>query len=208
MFCASSAGAFNDFIHRVGLSEFNMKFTCVSKDGSKLSKLDRFLVCDGFKVKWPEANVTVLPRRCSDHRPILLKTMACDYGPRPFRCFNSWLDRPGFSETVIKAYREAVVQGPPDLRFLNRMKSVKKAIKEWRSIFKDKVADSIEQLYDKINFLELQAESRILSDEEKRNRGFWIKEVMEIENIKEKDCMQKARVKWVVDGDELFPCNS
>lgn len=38
------------------------RFTRVSKDGSKLSKLDCFLVCDRFKTLWQEASVTVLPR--------------------------------------------------------------------------------------------------------------------------------------------------
>lgn len=205
VFCASSAAGFNGFIERAGLSEFSMggsKFTYVSADDTKLSKLDRFLVCDGFKNRWPNASVTVLPRRCSDHRPILLKVLACDFGPIPFRVFNSWLDKPGFSEMVSKAYREATVLGPPDLKFMRRLKEVKKAIKNWRLADKGRDSGRLLWLYDHINRLEAIAEERVLSNDELLERSGWIKESLELENAKVKDINQKARVKWVVDGDE------
>lgn len=82
--------------------------------GSSLSNIDRFFVNSGFVDKWPEASVTVLPRSCSDHRPFVLKCNAFDYGRVSFKCFDSWLEKPGFVDMVLKAYRDAVVSGPPD----------------------------------------------------------------------------------------------
>lgn len=57
-------------------------------------------------------SIKVLARRHSDHRPLLIKCRALDYGPIPFRCFDSWLDNPGFVEMVHKSYREAEVDVP------------------------------------------------------------------------------------------------
>ena len=51
VFCPSSAISFNDFIEENGLIDVHMvgkRFTRVDKIRAKLSKLDRFLVSDGF----------------------------------------------------------------------------------------------------------------------------------------------------------------
>ncbi|MFS8000275.1 putative Endonuclease/exonuclease/phosphatase superfamily [Helianthus anomalus] len=97
-FVASNAEAFNQFILSAGLVEYNMgggNFTYISDNGRKLSKLDRFLVCLGFREKWPNANVVALAREVSDHRPIILSTVQSDFGHIPFRFFNSWFDYNG-----------------------------------------------------------------------------------------------------------------
>nr|GFD20363.1 cytochrome P450 [Tanacetum cinerariifolium] len=85
---------FNDFINSSGLIELpigGMRFTRMNNIGSKLSKLDRFLVSSQVLDHWPNAHVITLPREFSDHSPILLHSETQDYGPVPFRFFNSWL---------------------------------------------------------------------------------------------------------------------
>ncbi|XP_022019795.1 uncharacterized protein LOC110919855 [Helianthus annuus] len=98
-FIASNAEAFNQFILATGLSEYQMgggRYTYISDRGDKLSKLDRFLVCLGFLERWSMATVLALNRDVSDHRPILLSTIPSDFGHIPFRCYNSWMEIPGF----------------------------------------------------------------------------------------------------------------
>ncbi|XP_021995911.1 uncharacterized protein LOC110893098 [Helianthus annuus] len=76
VFNPNNALVFNNFIRSAGLSEYNMggaKFTYINSDGSKQSKLDRILVCDGFMEKWPNARLTALPREKLDHRPVILQ---------------------------------------------------------------------------------------------------------------------------------------
>lgn len=63
----------------------------MSANGSKLSKLDRFLSSANFFEHWPNTSVTVLARIHSDHCPILLDLKGLDFGPIPFIFFNSWL---------------------------------------------------------------------------------------------------------------------
>ncbi|KAJ0927692.1 putative AP endonuclease 1, Endonuclease/exonuclease/phosphatase superfamily [Helianthus annuus] len=86
VFNPNNALAFNNFIRMAGLLEYNTggaKFTYITPDGSKQSKLDRILVCDGFMDKWPNAKLTALPREKLDHRPLILQVNSDDFGPSP-----------------------------------------------------------------------------------------------------------------------------
>ncbi|GJW43033.1 RNA-directed DNA polymerase, eukaryota, reverse transcriptase zinc-binding domain protein [Tanacetum coccineum] len=64
-------------------------FTWALKSGSKMSKLDRFLISEGLISIFPSLAAICLDRRLSDHRPILLRESSVDYGPTPFRVFHS-----------------------------------------------------------------------------------------------------------------------
>lgn len=80
------------------------RFTYFQQFGAKLSKLDRILVCQNFIEKFPLACSFALPKELSDHSPIVLKTETEDFGPPPFKMFNSWLLRDGFEQVVLKAW--------------------------------------------------------------------------------------------------------
>lgn len=91
--CELGMTHFNSFISDSALFEFKLggrRFTWMSEDGKSLSKLDWFLACEKFMDKWGNAVATVLPRRFSDHCPIILINEPVDFGPTPFRFFNSW----------------------------------------------------------------------------------------------------------------------
>ncbi|GJR65461.1 cytochrome P450 [Tanacetum coccineum] len=93
-FCALGAQYFNAFISDSELIDLPMggkRFTRMNKYGTKLSKIDRILVSHHFVSNWPNAQLTTLPRKLSDHCPLVLKTHSADYGPIPFKFFNSWL---------------------------------------------------------------------------------------------------------------------
>lgn len=93
-FCKKGATLFNGFINNSNLVDLQMggrKFTRMNKFGTKLSKIDRILVSSNFVSKWPNAQLTILSRNLSDHCPIILKTHSTDFGPIPFKFFNSWL---------------------------------------------------------------------------------------------------------------------
>lgn len=70
-------------------------------------------------------NVTIFPREVSDHCPILLTTSWCDFGPPPFKMFNSWLPREGFESIFIKAWNNFVGYGAVDVYLNAKLKYVK-----------------------------------------------------------------------------------
>lgn len=101
-FNAHEASTFNEFIASSGLHDFPLggRFTWFNKAGSKMSKLDRFLVSQNFFDVWPNASVTTMVRIISDHNPIFLQDGDALNGPTPFRMFDYWLGLLDFKAVV------------------------------------------------------------------------------------------------------------
>ncbi|XP_035834307.1 uncharacterized protein LOC110887623 [Helianthus annuus] len=114
VFNIACARDFNDFIDSSGLVEYSMrgcKFTFLAPNSNKHSKLDRVLVCKGFFEVWPDACLRALPRLHSDHFPLILVVTRNNFGEKPFRFFNSWLEKEGFDDIVENAVNSYVRVG-------------------------------------------------------------------------------------------------
>ncbi|GJV69567.1 RNA-directed DNA polymerase, eukaryota [Tanacetum coccineum] len=110
IFNAHGADAFNLFISSAGLEEVPLdgcKFTWCHKSGSKMSKLDRFLISEGLLNSCPNISSITLDRYLSDHRPILMRESHHDYGPSPFRFFHYWFELEGFDTFVKQTWNDA-----------------------------------------------------------------------------------------------------
>jgi hypothetical protein len=71
-----------------------------------MERLDRVVANSDWKLLYPDASVTHLPRTHSDHYPLLLSLCpvhSCSF-PRPFRFENMWLSHPDFLNVVIQAW--------------------------------------------------------------------------------------------------------
>lgn len=64
-------------------------FTWISSKGEKLRKLDRFLITDDLMGHVPNLKALDLGRMVSYHKPIVLKQFFEDFGPIPFKFYNS-----------------------------------------------------------------------------------------------------------------------
>nr|GEV81841.1 RNA-directed DNA polymerase, eukaryota [Tanacetum cinerariifolium] len=87
-FNPTSARVFDQFISASGLVDVKMEgytFTWSHPSGSKMSKLDRFLVFEGIFLIFPSITAVYLDRHLLDHRPIILSEVQADVGPIPFR---------------------------------------------------------------------------------------------------------------------------
>ncbi|XP_071708027.1 uncharacterized protein [Rutidosis leptorrhynchoides] len=123
------AKRFNDFINNSCLIEIPLggrSFTRVSDDGLKFSKLDRFLVSGKFCIEWGNLMAIALEREHSDHCPIVLKDEDINFGPKPFKMFDAWLDEKDIDEVIIDAWKEDVkITSRKDCVFRNKLKNVK-----------------------------------------------------------------------------------
>lgn len=136
IFGQRSAAKFNNFIQMAGLHDFNMgghRFTYFCHDGAKLSKLDRFLVCSNFLARFKNAKVTAHPRELSNHCPITLISHTADYGPSPFKFFNSWLHKDEIVGIVKTALSEFRGFGTADAFLAAKLRSLKKELRKWRN---------------------------------------------------------------------------
>ncbi|GKD25466.1 RNA-directed DNA polymerase, eukaryota [Tanacetum coccineum] len=110
---------FNDSINLSWLVEVPMggrKFTRVSDDGVKFIKLDRFLMNKNFKSLWSNLAVLALDRKLFDHCPMVLKDIDVDFGLKPFRVFDVWLEEVDIEHVVSGTWKKVVRGSWPDCR--------------------------------------------------------------------------------------------
>ncbi|KAJ9567392.1 LOW QUALITY PROTEIN: hypothetical protein OSB04_003358, partial [Centaurea solstitialis] len=134
--CSKGTLEFNDFIGRNELIDIRMggsKFTRVSDDGVKFSKLDRFLVSNSHGVPWNRLRAKTLERKWSDHTPIILYDLVQDFGPFPFKFFDAWLMDNSLEEEVRKVWGLEVNSTRPDCRFRDKLKNVKASLRAWKT---------------------------------------------------------------------------
>ncbi|KAJ0471319.1 putative RNA-directed DNA polymerase [Helianthus annuus] len=204
-FVEANAEVFNQFILSAGMVEYNMgggNYTYISDNGKKLSKLDRFLVCLGFREKWPNATVLALDRVASDHRPIILSTVQSDFGHTPFRFFNSWFELPGFLDFTTQMCGSFSFSGPEDLALAIKLRWLKNRIKNWLKVEKGNREGTYDRKKKRLATIENLAEDRLLLDAELAERAECRNFMAEYDRLKLLDLRQKSRSKWAVDGDE------
>nr|GFB11226.1 RNA-directed DNA polymerase, eukaryota [Tanacetum cinerariifolium] len=137
-FNVKGANAFNSFIIQAGLKEIpfgGCSFTWCHKSGSKMSKLDRFLISECLLSVCPTLSSITLDRFLSDHRPILLRESTYDYGPSPFWFFKYWAEVDGFKKLIVKTWSDNAACGSNDmLNPMYKLKNLKKKIRGWNSM--------------------------------------------------------------------------
>ncbi|XP_071694498.1 uncharacterized protein [Rutidosis leptorrhynchoides] len=132
-FIESWAKRFNEFIVNSGLIDVPMGgriFTRVSDDGLKFSKLDRFLINGSFQNVWACLSVVALDRGKSDHCPIIIKDDVKNFGPKPIKVFDDWLDIDGADEIIKETWGENGGGGSRlDCCLRNKLKKTKLSLK-------------------------------------------------------------------------------
>jgi len=172
---------------------------------SKLSKLDRFLVNVSFVNRWPTANSVPLPRVLSNHCPILLDTKTSDFGPIPFKNFNSWLSNPELKNIIKGNWGDQLPKFEVSSKiekFSRKLRHLETAIKAWRSdLVKDldKQTDSLKQ---KITAIDLMAEVSNIDDSLISERADLMTKLGDLIFAKVCDLKQEAKARWISDRDE------
>lgn len=186
---------FNNFIDVANLMEVPLggkRYTRFSDDETKFSKLDRFLVSEGFKNAWGNLCSVALDRFLSDHFPVVLKDKDVDFGPKPFRVFDFWLEENDIGNVVENAWNLKVRSKRPDCVFRDKLKNVKAALRVWSKERFGKLEDEICKFKSEATKWELEAERSTLSDDDLSRwleaRQRWISK----ENEKDRDCPAKS----------------
>ncbi|XP_071709068.1 uncharacterized protein [Rutidosis leptorrhynchoides] len=157
------ARLFNDFISNCCLIDIPLggrNFTRVSDDGIKFSKIDHFLVNQNFANLWCDLTALALDRKYSDHCPIVLKDNDRNFGPKPFKIFDAWLDDDEV-ESVIRGAWQIPVDciSRKDCIFRNKIKNVRNVLRVWSHTKYGNIDTEIEHLRAEAMEFELQAEN-------------------------------------------------
>ncbi|XP_071741172.1 uncharacterized protein [Rutidosis leptorrhynchoides] len=172
LFNVHGATAFNTFISDAGLHDLPLggrRYSWMNKSGSKMSLLDRFLVSSEE-----------------------------DFGPIPFKFFNSWMTRDGFKELVERVWNTECEND----RLVVKLRKLKMEIKNWIGEVRDDEKGRINAIKLRIDEIEGKMDRSCASLEELDERTRIFGELNDCIDREEMDVIQKARVKWDIEGDE------
>nr|GEY12149.1 RNA-directed DNA polymerase, eukaryota [Tanacetum cinerariifolium] len=186
VFNPSSANSFNQFIRDNNLWDIPLGghlFTRLNKRGDKLSKLDHFLASGDFIPFLQNVSGQVLECHISGHSPILLAPMAVDFGPTPFKFFNSLLEDKNLHSCINDFWTSYNTNNCMNhiVSFKNKMKDLKNAIKEWsKNRRKDQIREK-EDIIKKINAFDANITSRSSDFVADDQGSSWIDSLRKIE---------------------------
>ncbi|XP_071694889.1 uncharacterized protein [Rutidosis leptorrhynchoides] len=107
------------------------QYTRISDDGTKFSKLNRFLVTDKFLNLLDDLSIIALDRKLSEHCLLVLRDKIIDYGPKPFKVFDVWFNNEDVGQVISDAWVLPMSGQRNDCIFRAKLKNVKGALKAW-----------------------------------------------------------------------------
>jgi exonuclease III len=131
--------AFTRFVEEMEVIDvpvLGKKFSWFSSDGKSMSRIDRFLLSDGFTAKFGVNGQWIGYRDISDHCPIWLLVSAENWRPKPFRVINGWFDHPDFYSFVETCWNGFVVRGKKAFVIKEKFRLLKECLRKWnREVF-------------------------------------------------------------------------
>ncbi|GMI68462.1 hypothetical protein HRI_000515500 [Hibiscus trionum] len=121
---------FADFIDNLCLIDLPLQgsqFTWSSfRERPSFSRLDRILVSPEVAALWPNISKVTLSKKISDHNPIYLSIEEHNWGPKPFRWFDSWSE----DKNLVDSIKHSCLQNQ-GLGLSNILKMCKSDIKSY-----------------------------------------------------------------------------
>ncbi|GJV03364.1 RNA-directed DNA polymerase, eukaryota [Tanacetum coccineum] len=200
------AKAFNHFISSSCLIDLPLEgysFTWALKSGSKMSKLDRFLISEGLISIFPSLAAICLDRRLSDHRPILLRESSVDYGPTPFRVFHSWFTKDGFDNLIADTWNNLSIMETNKISLLRKkFQALKAIIKNWSRDEMLKASAVRHSAQSRISELDKLIDKGLSNNDIINERISLLKDIHDLDKRHSSDLAQKAKIQWAIEGDE------
>ncbi|GKV48207.1 hypothetical protein SLEP1_g55033 [Rubroshorea leprosula] len=195
---------FDDFIQNTGLIDLPLarrKYNWYNSNGQYMSRIDRFLMSEEWILNWSDVKQGGLSRSVSDHCPILLKNESIEWGPKPFKFFNAWLDQPGCKEIITEVWNTTKVTGWNGYILKEKLKRTKNKLKEWSRNAISEVDRKVKEAEKEIATIDEKGEKGQLSPQDVEQRKNCFLELWKNIKIKESMWQQKSRKMWLKEGD-------
>lgn len=148
---------FNEFIEDLDLIDLPLtgrKYTWHRSNGSCMSRIDRFLISEEWASQWDEVVQWGQHRTVSYHCPLVLKPTTSNWGPKPFRVLNCWLDNSDFGKVVEENWRGFAVSGTPTYILKEKLKLLKHELRVWNRDYFGRIEDNIHNKVEEIILLD------------------------------------------------------
>ncbi|KAL8508386.1 hypothetical protein ACS0TY_018846 [Phlomoides rotata] len=138
---------------------------------------------------------------CKNHVPLFLQNGSKDWGPRPFRFMNTWIDHPQFKEFFHAKWQSYHIEGWAAYRLKEKLKLLKKDLRGWNIEIFGNIDFNINSKKEEIEILDRIDDTMGLEAAEiiKRNKN--VAELIRLGQWKEELLPQRAKARWLRDGD-------
>lgn len=190
LFNGNTARDFNSFISTNSLLDIpilNSFFTWIGL-GLKRGQLDRALVSTSW---YGDGNwiLQALDRKLSDHKPLVLKSKNNDWGPRPFKFFNCWLDNQDLAQQLKSAWSQTNSTNPQ-----HKFRTLRHVARQWN----EKKLGNIDT---QIKLAEKSQEENDQARSGNPVTTFKTAELRELYRNKASMLWQKSRARWNLHGE-------
>ena len=203
---------FNSFILQakvVDLPIRGSRFTWSNnREEASWAHLDRFLLSPEFFSWFLNLLQTTIPRTVSDHCAITLGEPREDWGPSPFRIYNSWLEDGDLMNQAKEGWQGCKTRGSIGFVLASKMRASKRAIK----IFlpnRIRESFSLKEFEGRLLEVDKKAVFEGWTDVFRQERLCIMGEMWKGVRRDEQMWCQKSRVQWLKEGDKntkFFHC--
>ncbi|KAL8521151.1 hypothetical protein ACS0TY_011630 [Phlomoides rotata] len=136
-----------------------------------------------------------------NHIPLALLSGTKDWGPRPFRFMNSWLEHPQFKDFFQEKWKSYSIEGWAAYRLKEKLKLLKKDIRDWNKCIFGDIDHNIDSKMKEIEVLDRIDDAMGLEEVEVIQQNKSTAELIKFGQWKEKLLAQKAKARWLKEGD-------
>jgi hypothetical protein len=130
-----------------------------------------------------------------------LKYAENDWGPKPFRFNNFWLEHKSFVKVVEDCWRGQEVEGWMAHVLKEKLRGLKICLKEWHKVEFGSVDTRLEKIVEDIVTLDVAGETTGLDYHEVALRKELFKDFWNLQKCKDASIFQRARSNWLRFGD-------
>ncbi|XP_071731905.1 uncharacterized protein [Rutidosis leptorrhynchoides] len=147
-----------------------------------MSRIDRVLVSNNVLSIFTDMKLIALARGLSDHlRPLLFHNEEVDFGPTPFKFFNSWTKYPDFDNLVNEGLHCGEYLSMNS--FHDKLKCLKSKLKEERNYLNMEL-DCIFKIEDEDNFQKVRIKWDVEGDENSKDKFMAIDDVSNLPDLR------------------------
>ncbi|MCH99751.1 endonuclease/exonuclease/phosphatase family protein [Trifolium medium] len=131
----------------------------------------------------------------------MLINKASDWGPKPFKMLRCWKEIEGYHAFVRNKLKEIQVEGWGGYILKEKLKRIKKDLMEWHKFHSSNLGERIQNTKEKLNSLDMKFQEIVPNENDIEERLEVIASLHKMSELESSIMWQKARLKWMKEGD-------